>query len=266
MKNIFWFIGILCFLFACMFFYWEINSITDTTPQYTSHFVHIPDVEIPESNKPDSIYTYVGFSLQYAEQFKQAYWVAYMHCKAKMLGNAKRTNTFKKDPNIVVGSASAVDYRKSGYDRGHLAPAGDMKWNVQAMKESFYYSNISPQLPQLNRGVWKKLEDKVRDWVHIYDTLYIITGPILHDSLPTIGINKVAVPEYFYKIVLLYSSVKQDAVGFIIPNSPYVHKDFEKYMVSVDSVEKHVNMSFFMQVPKNVRKNMKKNNTVIHWN
>ncbi|NLK82019.1 MAG: DNA/RNA non-specific endonuclease, partial [Bacteroidales bacterium] len=226
----------------------------------------IPDVEIPESNKPDSIYTYVGFSLQYAEQFKQAYWVAYMHCKAKMLGNAKRTNTFKKDPNIVVGSASAVDYRKSGYDRGHLAPAGDMKWNVQAMKESFYYSNISPQLPQLNRGVWKKLEDKVRDWVHIYDTLYIITGPILHDSLPTIGINKVAVPEYFYKIVLLYSSVKQDAVGFIIPNSPYVHKDFEKYMVSVDSVEKHVNMSFFMQVPKNVRKNMKKNNTVIHWN
>ena len=73
-----------------------------------------------------------------------------------MLGNAKRTNAFKKDPHIVGSSASAVDYRKSGYDRGHLAPAGDMKWDVQAMKESFYYSNISPQLPQLNRGVCGK--------------------------------------------------------------------------------------------------------------
>src|SRR5690606_35420166 len=176
------------------------------------------------------------------------------------------SNAFKKDPNIVTESASSADYRKSGYDRGHLAPAADMKWSVQAMNESFYYSNICPQLPTLNRGVWKDIEEKVRHWVQIYDTVYVITGPVLHKELPTIVKNKVAVPEKFYKVLLLYSSTVQDAVGFIVPNITNLDNDIHKYLVPVDSVETVTNILFFTQISESVRKKIKKNSSIAHWN
>lgn len=238
----------------------------DTVLDSEQVFVFIDNLEIPQRALRDTIYYYTGFSLSYAEEFEQAHWVAYVHCRAKQARVASRTNTFLVDTSISTGSATHADYRGSGYDRGHLAPAGDMTWSATAMRESFYYSNMSPQLPQLNRGTWKTLEEKVRFWVSEFDTIYIVTGPVLLSGLPTIGKNNVAVPDYYYKVVLKYSSNYQDGIGFIMPNSIDIEKDIMLYAVSIDSVESCTGITFFPGLPESVQKKIKKNTCIAHWN
>lgn len=129
-----------------------------------------------------------------------------------------RSDRFTPDKCVKSGTANDNDYKGSGYDRGHLAPAADMGWSVKAMEESFYYSNMSPQKPSFNRGIWKQLEELTRDWTVENKEIYIVTGGVLNDSLPTIGKNKVSVPKYFYKVILDYSEPSIKGIGFIMPN------------------------------------------------
>jgi endonuclease G len=91
----------------------------------------------------------------------------------------KRKDNFRSDPKVKTGSAALSDYKGSGYDRGHLAPAADFKWSATAMSESFYMSNMSPQVPGFNRGIWKNIESTVRNWAVENDEIYIVTGPVL---------------------------------------------------------------------------------------
>ena len=119
---------------------------------------------------------------------------------------------------ISTGSASLPDYKGSGYDRGHLAPAGDMKWSTTAMSESFYMSNMSPQEPSFNRGIWNRLESQVRRWAIDNGSVYIATGGVLTDGLKTLGSNSVSVPQYYFKVILDYQEPDIKGIGFIIPN------------------------------------------------
>ena len=107
---------------------------------------------------------------------------------------------------VTTGSAHSSDYTKSGYDRGHLCPAADMDFNPVAMEESFFMSNISPQAPEFNRGIWKDLETEVRNWAKKEKKIYVVTGPVFRDNKGTIGEDKVTVPGYFFKISFLSSS------------------------------------------------------------
>ena len=111
--------------------------------------------------------------------------VAYELTAQEVQGIVSRSDDFRADPEIITGSAALVDYRGSGYDRGHLAPAADMKWSEEAMSESFYMSNMSPQAPGFNRGIWKSLESRVRSWAVENGTVYVVTGGILSPGLPT---------------------------------------------------------------------------------
>ena len=149
---------------------------------------------------------------------------------------------------VLSGSATKADYSRSGYDRGHLAPAGDMVSNSLVMSESFFYSNMSPQKAGFNRGIWKKLEDKVRDWTRKYDTLWIVTGPVLTDGLQTIGVNEVSVPEYYYKVLLTNWNNKLSGIGFIMANKKS-KKTIFSYSVSIDEVEKVTGIDFFPSLP-----------------
>ena len=111
---------------------------------------------------------------------------------------AKRGDDFRPDPAVPTGSATPQDYTRSGYDRGHLAPAADMSFSVKTMSESFYMSNMSPQAPQFNRGIWSKLEKQVRHFATKEKRIVVVTGPILPvEKTITIGANKVTVPQYF---------------------------------------------------------------------
>ncbi|MFC1586208.1 DNA/RNA non-specific endonuclease [Fibrobacterota bacterium] len=124
----------------------------------------------------------LGYSLCYADDHEQAHWVYYLVSADRLGGDVQRTDDFREDPDVITGSAALEDYRGSGYDRGHMCPAAVNKWSEQAMSESFFLSNISPQEPDFNQGVWLFLETRVRDWVTLFDSLYVVTGPVLRDT------------------------------------------------------------------------------------
>jgi len=192
-----------------------------------------------------------GYSLSYNEQHEQASWVAYALTADQVRGTVKRINDFRVDPEIKTGSASLSDYRGSGYDRGHLAPAADMKWSTTVMSESFYMSNMSPQNPSFNRGIWKRLENQLRQWALDEQKLHIVTGGVLKEGLDTIGENQVSIPEYFYKVVLDYEKPILKGIGFILRNEKS-EMPLEKYAVSIDSVEQLTGIDFYYSLPDSI--------------
>ncbi len=200
-----------------------------------------------------------NYTICYRESYEQAEWAAYCLESSELEKNASRGNDFRPDPEITTGSASLADYKKSGYDRGHLAPAADFSFSEEAMSESFYLSNMSPQAPGLNREIWQYLEGQVRVWAKEYGRVYVITGPVLEknaDQYESIGANKVSVPEYYYKAILapLYEdetdSAEADtckkikAIGFILPNRK-CEETFWNYSVTIDEIEQRTGLDFF---------------------
>jgi endonuclease G len=203
--------------------------------------------EIPETKPKDKVIHHAGYSLLYNEAQEQASWVAYELTDKETIKLYQRTNKFIVDPAVKTGSATQADYKGSGYDRGHLAPAADMGWSALNMQESFYYSNMSPQEPGFNRGIWKNLEEKVRGWAFENKKIYIVTGPVLRNGLHKIGPNQVAVPEYFYKVILDYSAPSIKGIAFLMPNHSST-RTLQSYAVSIDSVEKTTGINFFPNI------------------
>lgn len=210
----------------------------------------LPHLEIPFIHTGEEIIYHTGYTLSYNEKHEQANWVAYELTDEKTKSLFKRSNKFMEDPQVSTGSAKDDDYVRSGYDRGHLAPAADMSWSLATMTESFYYSNMSPQDPGFNRGIWKKLEEKVRSWAQEYHSIYITTGPVLSQGLPFIGPDKVSIPHYYYKVILDYTSPTPKGIGFIIPNEKS-NTTLEQFVVSIDEVEKITGIDFFYRLPDN---------------
>ncbi|MDD2890803.1 MAG: DNA/RNA non-specific endonuclease [bacterium] len=200
---------------------------------------------IPGNN---DIIKHTGYTLKYAESYEQPEWVAYKLTYEMTKGTCKRIDNFRPDPMVKTGSAEPSDYKSSGYDRGHLAPAGDMKWSDKAMSESFYMSNISPQKPGFNRGIWEKLEEQVRQWAKDNREIYVVTGPILSKHLLTIGKNKVAVPSYFYKVILDFKEPEIKGIGFVLPNQSSINP-LATYAITIDSVETLTGIDFFPAIP-----------------
>lgn len=215
-------------------------------------------IEIPYTKNINQITSYSGFSLHYNEKHEQANWVAYRLNQEKLVKRINRTNNFEIDPKIKSGSANNEDYKGSGYDRGHLVPAADMAWSLNSMSESFLFSNISPQDRKFNSGIWKNLEDTVRQWALNKGEIYIVTGPIFHSGLNRIGKNKVSVPELFYKVILDLNSDNPQAIGFIIPNAPSI-ESIRKYAVSIDSVEKATGLDFYFQLEDSLENKLESN-------
>lgn len=175
----------------------NLKTATDTIKNFSKTFY-------PKFKKKELVVKHLGYTVCYEEKFEQAKWVAYRLTAAMCNNNEEeRKDDFREDKAIKTGSAVPEDYKKTGYDRGHLCPAGDMAWSEIAMSESFYMSNMSPQEPKFNRGIWKTLESQVREWAKQEEELYIVTAGVLEKGLPTIGEkNKVAVPKLYYKVIL----------------------------------------------------------------
>lgn len=208
-------------------------------------------LEVPTVTSPEAVIAKDFYFLQYNEKFEQADWVAYELTREEVMGQTERRDSFKSDPDIGTGSATLSDYKRSGYDRGHLAPAADMKMSANSMSESFFMSNMSPQNPSFNRGIWSKLESYVRTWAYENESIYVVTGPVLtKDSYPTIGTNQVAIPEYYYKVVLDYTEPEIKAIGFILPNEKGT-QPVQSYAVSIDDVEEFTGIDFYPLLPDN---------------
>lgn len=222
-------------------------------------------LEIPKIHPEEVVINHIGYCLSYNEKYEQANWVAYELSREETESIVKRSNKFIVDPMIKSQSADNEDYKKSGYDRGHLAPAADMKWSETAMKESFYYSNISPQVPGFNRGIWKQAEELLRNWAKEYLKIYIVTGPIFSDHMKVIGHNEVAVPEKYYKVILRCNDKEYMAIGFIIPNESS-KEPLESFTVSIDSVEKSTGIDFFPSLPDTIENQVENKFYLKEWN
>lgn len=203
------------------------------------------------------------YSLSYIEKYEQAEWVAYELTTCEANGIYERTNYFRKDSKISTESASYSDYKNTGYDRGHLAPAADMAFSPIAMEESFMYSNVSPQDPSFNRGIWRILESQVRTWARNLTSIYVITGGIF-DSDEYIGENKVLVPSAFYKIILYYKNSNIKVIAFILKNKKG-EKELKEYVVSVDEVEEKTNIDFFPELKDSLENEIEKNIKIENW-
>ncbi len=213
---------------------------------------------VSNSSSIDSIYTvaylptsttkqivkHQYYTLSYNEKFEQAEWVAYELKKEYLKNNDFKRPYFIEDPKVTTGSADWRNYKKSGYDKGHLCPAGDMEFNESAYNDTFYTSNISPQKHDFNSGIWNRLEQKTRYWAEKYDDIYVVTGGILNDSDKKIGTEKVSVPKYFYKIILAKAGKEHKAIAFLVPNQDS-DKSLYDFVVPIETLEKMTGIDFF---------------------
>jgi endonuclease G len=221
---------------------------------------------VPKHSVDELVISHKAFSVCYNEHHEQAQWVAYRLTAAMCLNNSEeRGDDFRADNDVLTGSASPADYRKSGYDRGHLCPAGDMAWNDVAMSESFLMSNMSPQLPAFNRGIWKKLEGNVRQWAKDNEEVFVVTAGVLNGNLKSIGGNKVSVPEFYYKVVLDAKPPELKAIAFVMPNCANKVSVFN-YAVSIDSVEHLTGIDFFPALPDSLENELESRFSVNLWN
>jgi endonuclease G, mitochondrial len=223
------------------------------------------NLEIPVSSHPDEIIYHLAYTIGYSEEHEQARWVAYELSNDEVEGTAKRRAQFRNDPEVSTGSATLKDYHKSGFDRGHLAPTADMRLTEDYMSESFYMSNISPQVPGFNRGIWKKLEIMVRKMAVQNESIYVITGPIFEANIGKIGASRVTVPGFYYKVILDYEEPSFKAIGFILPNKKS-SKPVSFYAVTVDEVEDQTGLDFFAKLPDQIENTIEGFADLRAWN
>lgn len=235
---------------------------TNSKYYFTSTF----DFAWPAYSEKDDIVEHAYFALSYDEKNEQAEWVAYKLTRSN-LNNArfKRKDNFKPDPDVKTKSATLADYKGSGYDRGHFAPAADFTWTEQGLDESFFMSNMSPQEPSFNRGIWKKLEEQVRKWAKQEGEIFVVTGPIFKEKKKKIGKNKVAVPSHYYKVLLDMSGNDVKAIAFILPNEKS-SQQLSFFAMSVDDLEDVTGFDFFPLIPDDVENQVEGNYNYSDWN
>ena len=211
-------------------------------------------LEIPKTvgKRDEMVIRHLGYTVSYNNFYKTPNWVAWELTRQETEGDEERTNKFLPDPELPEPRVTTSDYTRSGYDRGHMAPAADMKWSSRAMKESFYMSNICPQNRKLNRDDWGDLEESCRKWAEKYGTVHIACGPIYDTKSPKrIGKSRVAVPDRFFKVVLIYNRKNPMAMGFLFDIKAH-HQNLKNYMVTVDKVEEETGLDFFPKVPDSI--------------
>lgn len=238
------------------------------------------NIGLPELKEGEELITHSAMSLVYDEKHEQAKWVSHIIISDIINAKVARTNDFREDSLIKTGSAvtndyfikftdektGEVEYDGFGYDRGHLAPSADFRWSLKALSESYYYSNMSPQLADFNRNKWADLEGFLRAYIvnNPKTQLYIVTGPILNDSLPAIkkSINKVSIPNYYYKIALDLNNKK--AIAFIMPNKD-IKYPISSFSVPINEVEEVTGINFFYQLPDSLEDVLETQNNPQEW-
>lgn len=256
-------------LFYFLLFF-GLNSCREVIPNDET----VTDYALSESVSPDepfdflptsttkSVYHHESYSFSYKETSEQSEWVAYT-LEEKDLKNATyKRPFFNQDPIVKTASADWRNYKKSGYNKGHLCPAGDRKNSFEEYEETFYTSNISPQKYNFNAGVWNRLEQKVRYWASKYNGVYVITGGVLSDNLKTIGYEKVAVPNYFYKVLL--TKDKKRMIAFLVPHKKS-DKALYEFVVSVNDLEKMTGIDFFPKLEDSLENQLEQNSDYKSW-
>lgn len=220
-------------------------------------------VVIPDET-PEIMCFYTGFTVSFNPAWHVPNYVVWELTAQETDGSGRRNNNFAPDPG-VMGCATLADYRRSGFDRGHMAPAADMKWSDRAMRDCHYLTNIAPQDHQLNSGRWNSLEQKCRTIARRDSAIIIITGPVLTDRITrTIGPSQVAVPERFFKVILAPYANPPRAIGFVMPNRQ-VPDPMGALAMTVDQVEEITGFDFFSDLPDEIENQIESTLRLRDW-
>jgi endonuclease G len=224
---------------------------------------------LPKLEEGEKVVVHPGHTLVYDEKHEQAKWTAHIATPDLITGNLARIDSFLPDPLVGTGTAVTADYWNSGYDRGHLVPSADMRWNIDALKATYLYSNVSPQLPELNRGTWAELEDWVRRYVNFSKRrVFVVTGPVLKVDLPTLQKpdrkNEVSIPERFFKVIADIDGDSAKALGFLMMNGVNEYPPVS-YAVNVDSIETITGIDFFHALPQEIEDKIEAQRDVNAW-
>lgn len=262
-KRIFWSVVILGIVIVFLFGF-RSSSLASNESSKIAQVQKLPSFDYLPTSTTKQIVKHDYYSLSYNEKYEQAEWVAYELKKSYVRSSNFERPYFIEDPKVKTRSADWRNYKKSGYDKGHLCPAGDMEFGINAYNDTFFTSNISPQTHDFNGGVWNRLEQKARYWATKYDGVYVVTGGVLQPNLKTIGQEKVLVPNYFYKILLDNSNGKYKMIAFLVPNAKS-NKPLYEFVVSVDSIEKMTLIDFFPKLDDKIENSLEKRSDYKDW-
>jgi len=257
----------ILFLFFIILF-WAIDNFY--TPGFSSDaHDRITRTEFPVNLRPTStvgeIVEHQHYILSYSERYEQAEWVAYVLKKDHLTNDDRERPHFIEDPKVKTKSADWRNYKNSGFDRGHLCPAGDRRFSEFAYDETFYTSNISPMRNDFNAGVWNRLEMLVRKWGKKHRTMYVITGGILEEGLVTVGEEDVAVPRAFYKIVARGEPHNLEVAAFLIPHRES-QQSLNNFLISIDELEMLTGIDYFSALPDDYEQRLEASVKKIAWN
>lgn len=218
----------------------------------------------PIHHKPEYILKRKAYVLSYNKDTKIPNWVAWHLTADHVDGEVKRFNGYLEDEDVPEPRATLEDYKGSGWSHGHLCPAGDNKWDKQAMKESFLLTNMCPQDRGLNSGVWNRIEMDCRKWAKKYGDVYIVCGPVLlNREHETIGKNKIVVPEAFFKVILCLQR-KPKAIGYVVRNNEGKKKR-DQFINTVDEVERITGYDFFPALPDSIEDMVEGEADISEW-
>ena len=223
------------------------SSTTHMVPLSTEERDSLMMVAAPQGMS-DTLVRYSAFDVHFNSERGIANCAAYELVNNELNGTAERGNTFLQDTS-VKGCPSPQDYSGSGMDRGHLVPAGDLKWNPDAMRQSFLITNVCPMHKALNEGGWVKLEEKVREWAARDSALLVFTGPVVSENDTTLASGRVTVPSAYCKVIMAPCVRPRRAIAFIYPNG-HSGGRLQQYAVSVDEVEHRTGLDFFPTLPQ----------------
>lgn len=243
------------------------DTATEAVADAPQEHYDAPDLlEIPKltQSRQEQIIEHTGYTVSYNSDWRIPNWVAYELTRSETHGNNEREDHFEPDPDVKGVCPNYRDYSNSGYDRGHMAPAGDMKWDPTAMKECFYLSNICPQDHNLNKGDWNDLEMTIRHWANKFGSVYITCGPIMSKNPETIGYDKVAVPDAFYKVCLAEINGEWQAIGFIFENKAG-HKELRTYCKTIDEIESTTGIDFFPKLDDKIENRIEASFSASTW-
>ncbi|WP_264565059.1 DNA/RNA non-specific endonuclease [Flavobacterium sp. N3904] len=204
------------------------------------------------------------FFLSYSEEHEQAEWTAYYLTAQNQNQHHFERPYFSQDPLIDTDSAHWNNYKDTGYDKGHLVPAADMKFSEEAYNETFFTSNVAPQNRAFNAGIWNRLEQKIRYWADKYTALFIVTGSILHDNLVTIGTEEVSVPDYFFKIVVRVQDNGLVMIPFLVPNEKS-DAPLYTFATTIDAIEQITGIDFNEKLSEKIAEKIEKELSYKEW-
>lgn len=218
-------------------------------------------------NRKSQVINHLAYSVSYNDDWKLPNWVAYELTRMETIGEVERCNGFSPDPKVKGNAVVHKDYTNNPgkYDRGHMAPAADMKWSEQAMRESFYTTNICPQNANLNRGDWNDIEELVRDYAKRYGSVYVVCGPIVSDSPEYMGnYQRIAIPDAFYKAILRKNGDSWTAIGFVCENEAG-SKPILYHIRTIDEIENMAAIDLFYSLPDDIENKIESEDNILDW-